>query len=119
MDEVSVHVGGHVTLLFSIHSDAILPRNQGSKGAGLCLEHGVIVSVGLSQEDKFEIIDMFGNNSEISNELYSDLIEAFRHLFKISENISLRVELQLPLSQGFGMSAAGLLATSLALGIIR
>ena len=116
MDEVSVHVGGHVTLLFSIHSDAILPRNQGSKGAGLCLEHGVIVSVGLSQEDKFEIIDMFGNNSEISNELYSDLLEAFRHLFNISENISLRVELQLPLSQGFGMSAAGLLATSLALG---
>ena len=44
MGEVS-SVGGHVTLLFSIHSEPLLARNQGSKGAGLCLEHGVISTV--------------------------------------------------------------------------
>ena len=31
----TVRVGGHITLLFSIHDDALLPRNQGSRGAGL------------------------------------------------------------------------------------
>ena len=39
----TVRVGGHITLLFSIHDDALLPRNQGSRGAGLCLEKGVQV----------------------------------------------------------------------------
>ena len=33
----TVQVGGHITLLFSIHDDALLPRNQGSRGAGLSL----------------------------------------------------------------------------------
>ena len=41
----TVRVGGHITLLFSIHDDALLPRNQGSRGAGFCLEKGVEVSI--------------------------------------------------------------------------
>ena len=48
--------------------------------------------------------------------LYSDLIESFRELFQINERIDVNVRLELPISQGFGMSAAGLLATSLCLG---
>ena len=41
----TVQVGGHITLLFSIHDDALLPRNQGSRGAGICLDKGVRVSI--------------------------------------------------------------------------
>ena len=117
MDGISVHVGGHVTLLFSIHSDSILPRNQGSKGAGLCLEHGVVAQVKLAEnEDEIVINDMHGEQLELENGLYVDLLDAFRNLFNISQNVRIEIDLQLPLSQGFGMSAAGLLATSFALG---
>ena len=117
MDEVTVHVGGHVTLLFSIHSDSILPRNQGSKGAGFCLEHGVIASVkSNTSEDKITITDIHGKSDSLDSAFYHDLLVAFRELFKISESVEIKIELQLPLSQGFGMSAAGLLATSFALG---
>ena len=51
MSEVTVQVGGHVTLLFSVNSKALLTRNQGSKGAGLCLEDGVESTVRLAEEE--------------------------------------------------------------------
>ena len=51
----TVQVGGHITLLFSIHDDALLPRNQGSRGAGICLEHGVSVSI--QESGRSEVIE--------------------------------------------------------------
>ena len=118
MEPVSVHVGGHVTLLFSIHSEALLPRNQGSKGAGFCIEHGVVSTVGISDSDADEIsvLNYEGDNFDDGNELYLSLLQEFRKLFSISSPVRIDVALELPVSQGFGMSAAGLLATSLALG---
>lgn len=118
MEPVSVHVGGHVTLLFSIHSEALLPRNQGSKGAGFCIEHGVVATVGISDSDTdtISVLDYEDENFADGNELYLSLLREFRKLFTISSPVKIEVSLQLPVSQGFGMSAAGLLATSLALG---
>ena len=37
------HVGGHVTLIFSIQDDAENLIEQGSRGAGLSLDRGVII----------------------------------------------------------------------------
>ena len=118
MSEVTVQVGGHVTLLFSIHSKALLARNQGSKGAGLCLEDGVMSTVRILEEgpDEISVIAMDGTLFESGKKLYSDLLQAFRHIFNVEEAVSIEIQLELPVSQGFGMSAAGLLATSLALG---
>ena len=118
MSEVSVHVGGHVTLLFSIHSASLLARNQGSKGAGFCLEHGVIATVkeAVSEGDIISVFNFKGEKLEFGESLYFPLLEEFRELFGIDTSVELVVELELPVSQGFGMSAAGLLATSLALG---
>ena len=118
MGEVTVHVGGHVTLLFSIHSDALLARNQGSKGAGLCLEHGVRSTVKTLQQesDEISVFSMDGKRFANGEKLYVDLLKAFRTVFSVDNPVSIEVRLELPVSQGFGMSAAGLLATSLALG---
>ena len=115
MSEVTVHVGGHVTLLFSIHSNSLLSRNQGSKGAGFCLEDGVEVSIRRTdnETDKISVTAIDGSTLDGGLKLYSDLIESFRELFQINERIDVDVRLELPISQGFGMSAAGLLATSL------
>ena len=48
--------------------------------------------------------------------MYVDLVDELRQarLLPIDSNYSVDVELQLPLSQGFGMSAAGLSALALA-----
>ncbi|MDP6870191.1 MAG: hypothetical protein QGI21_05410 [Candidatus Poseidoniaceae archaeon] len=117
MEHVKVHVGGHVTLLFSIHSSSLLPRNQGSRGAGLCLEHGVEASVKISSNDDIIVVKkMDGKPLEKGELIYFELLETFREIFKISESVDIEVNLELPISQGFGMSAAGLMAVSFALG---
>ena len=36
---------GHITLIFSIHDSSLLPRAQGSRGVGICLEDGVRVEL--------------------------------------------------------------------------
>ena len=118
MSEVTVHVGGHVTLLFSVNSKQLLARNQGSKGAGLCLEDGVESTVRhLSKgQDKISVTTMDGASFEDGRDLYIELLDSFRELFNVTSPVEIEVKLELPISQGFGMSAAGLLATSLALG---
>ena len=136
----TVQVGGHITLLFSIHDDALLPRNQGSRGAGLSLAKGVRVSI--KETGRSEVIEegqeMAGwdqdipsirskgvtevnihsldSNESLSHEMYVDLVDELRQarLLPIDSNYSVDVEVQLPLSQGFGMSAAGLSALALA-----
>ena len=96
----------------------MLSRNQGSKGAGFCLEDGVEVSIKRTdnETDKISVTTIHGSTLDGGLKLYSDLIESFRELFQINERIDVDVRLELPISQGFGMSAAGLLATSLCLG---
>ena len=96
----------------------MLSRNQGSKGAGFCLEDGVEVSIKRTENetDKISVTTIDGSILDGGLKLYSDLIESFRELFQINERIDVDVRLELPISQGFGMSAAGLLATSLCLG---
>ena len=37
------HVGGHVTLIFSVQDEADNLLHQGSRGAGMSLDRGVIV----------------------------------------------------------------------------
>jgi len=118
ISEVTVQVGGHVTLLFSVHSKSLLARNQGSKGAGFCLEDGVLSTVKILNKgpDKITVTSMDGSLFEKGEQLYLEMLNSFREVFKIESAVSIDVQLELPVSQGFGMSAAGLLATSLALG---
>ncbi len=118
MSEITVQVGGHVTLLFSVHSKALLARNQGSKGAGFCLEDGVESTVKILSKgpDKISVTAMDGSPFEEGKQLYLELLNSFREVFNIESSVSIDVQLELPVSQGFGMSAAGLLATCLALG---
>ncbi len=118
MDEVTVQVGGHVTLLFSVHSKPLLARNQGSKGAGLCLEDGVKATVEhiAKGPDQILVTKMDGSPFLEGEKMYFDLLNSFRDLFNIDLPVRITINLELPVSQGFGMSAAGILATSLALG---
>ena len=107
--------GSHVTLIFTINDDSKQLDEQGSLGVGLCLEHGVeIIARGV--EGNFGV-----NVKFIQGQGESELYEQVFRL--LSENIvniknynwDLAIKLKLPISQGFGMSAAGAVAAALAI----
>ena len=134
-------IGGHITLLFTVEKDGRLLRNQGSRGAGFNVEHGVRASVleikrtnveeqvGLSAGSSLDkkinvkfgdieitVLDMDGKEMIDSSSIYFDLVDELRHakLLEKSDSYSIEVNLDLPTSQGFGMSAAGLIAVAYA-----
>ena len=43
------HVGGHITLLFTVEKEGRLLRNQGSRGVGINIQHGVEVKLSIKQ----------------------------------------------------------------------
>ena len=132
----TVRCGGHITLLFSIDKSGRLKRNQGSRGAGFSIQHGVEISGSIRNDPECQpstlmrgiqpdphpvdknplpssvsIIDRHGQPF-MGQSLYLDYIDACRHatLVKPWESFDLHVNLECPTSQGFGMSAAGLMA---------
>jgi pantoate kinase len=132
--------GGHITLLFSIWKESHLARSQGSRGAGLNIAEGIEATVEYlstnqpeieaklssgSQLDTpagpiadgeihIEVVSMDGMEMLQSEQIYIDLVSELRmaRLLKREDSYSIRVELELPTSQGFGMSAAGLIAVA-------
>ena len=108
------HVGGHVTLIFSVQDDSAHLLEQGSRGAGISLDRGVIIEVqGQSGNGKITLIE----GDAPSSELHQLVLEELKHFEpSFGENDwTLRHEGELPTSQGFGLSAAGAIACALAL----
>ncbi len=125
--------GGHITLLFTVDKSNALMRSQGSRGAGFSINHGVEVNATLHRIDlgdawkmsgiapdqprpalepkpsAISVADMYGEHLE-NTELYLDFLEACRDatLLRPEEWMEINVRLECPTSQGFGMSAAGL-----------
>jgi len=134
--------GGHVTLLFSICLDSKLPRSQGSRGAGFNITDGVEANVrhlwsnkpasairysaGSSLDEKIgdvkqgdlriNVTAMDGSELHNGTVIYQELIEGLidARLLNREDAYEINVQLELPTSQGFGMSAAGLIAVALA-----
>lgn len=133
--------GGHITLLFSIDKSARLKRSQGSRGAGFTVQHGVKVHVslftdeatapkqamvGIQPDPQPFVVDMEHSTVVVQDasgmqrpdtSLYFDYIQACRDatLLRKHEYVAVEVVLECPTSQGFGMSAAGLVALGRAL----
>ena len=133
---------GHITLIFSIHDGSLLPRAQGSRGVGICLEDGVRVELDhtgkISPDSKAKtshgqsldtpavfskngelIVSIYSMNGEKfsgSDAMYHDLVSELREMYLLNkyDSFKLNIFLELPVSQGFGMSASGLLSASLA-----
>ena len=96
---------GSVTLFFEIRDEHEDPLKKGSRGVGVCLSRGVITT--LEEGDDLQI---FINGKRREGTIQEDVAEFYG--FKGT----IRSEVQLPISQGFGMSGAAALSTSLALG---
>lgn len=135
MTPITQRCGGHITLLFTVDKTNSLMRSQGSKGAGFSIHHGVeatgtmhrrpasdaVKMSGITPDKRSEqmapllpevsVRDMSGDHVE-HVDIYLDLIQACYDatLLRHDESIRLDVRLECPRSQGFGMSAAGLIA---------
>jgi pantoate kinase len=102
---------GHITGFFQIcDSDDIL--SMGSRGAGLCITLGATSSVKVEDSAKQQIsvmIDGKESKAEVTT-------EALRYILGHAKSrVEVNTTLDLPQSQGFGMSAAGSLSSALAL----
>lgn len=105
---------GHVTGFFQICEKKDL-LSTGSRGAGLCLTRGAVSSVRVEDGQKQSVSTYLNgkmSTAEVTRAAIKDMIG--------KENVRVTIEtvLQLPQSQGFGMSAAGALSASIALADI-
>jgi pantoate kinase len=113
----SSHCGGHLTWLFTVESDDSNPVWQGSRGAGICIEAGLNIHCTASKasSDDIEItVENANGDSNIDlNILYSEVVKT-TSLFTNVTGIHwhFHVDTELPISQGFGLSAAGALAAA-------
>jgi pantoate kinase len=101
---------GHVTGFFVPDVTARDPRARGSIGAGLVLELGVTASAEWYPRESSRTVvaaDIPGR-LPISQEVARRLVPPH------SGRVTVRLAHQMPVGQGFGMSAAGALATALA-----
>ncbi len=99
---------GSITLFFEIRDEHKEPLRIGSRGIGICVSLGAITSV---QEG--EDLRVFVNGKSMKNSLQEDIARACG--FKGT----IKTDLQLPVSQGFGMSAAAALSTSLSIAKLK
>lgn len=96
---------GHVTGFFAIHDKASDPLARGSRGGGWCLEQGAWAAVQETDETVFLV------NGEPDDAPVT--LAALENL-KTDTPLAVDIRLDLPVGQGFGMSASGTLAACLA-----
>ncbi len=102
---------GHVTAFFEVVEDPD-PRKKGSRGAGLCLDLGVR-TVARVRDASRPSVDIVVNGKRGKVEVTRAVAEKF--LGTHSQEVKILSETPLPVSQGFGVSAAAALSTALAL----
>ena len=107
--------GAHITLLFTIDDSSKDPVYQGSRGAGICLKDGV-EAIAKGDNGSGKMIVRF-KNGEHDSRMYQDVLsELVEQIPEIGDfDWELNIIMSLPTSQGFGMSASGAVASSMAI----
>lgn len=101
---------GHITGFFHVCEDED-PLRMGSRGAGICLTRGVLTEVDVSASSRMEF-EVLINGRPQEDEVTRRVVEL---LLDEPTRVLVRSEVQLPISQGFGMSGAAALSTAYAL----
>jgi pantoate kinase len=121
---------GHVTGLFEIHDEAPELARRGSRGAGFCLASGALSYVEVAPADSLEVriaLDKEEQDAPVTRDAVIRVLKQAVRDAKIPLNkdapqgsrarirVHVHTDLHLPVSQGFGMSAAGALSAAMAL----
>lgn len=110
--EAAAFAPGHITAFFEIHDQHPDPLRKGSRGAGLNLDLGALTHV-KAERAEAQRIEVWLDDEPAEAPVTA---QAVRNLLgKSALHVQVRSQVQLPVSQGFGMSAAGALSTALAL----
>ncbi len=109
-NRVKAHCPGHITGIFTIEDQEPDFMKKGSRGLGFCTELGATSEVSFTPGTGQINISI---NSEKSDAPVTKLALQLM-LPKLDLDITASIELQAPMGQGFGMSAAGTFATCLA-----
>ncbi|HET6399212.1 MAG TPA: hypothetical protein VFH47_06630, partial [Candidatus Thermoplasmatota archaeon] len=99
------HAPGHVSGLFAIHDEPEEPLRKGSRGAGWCVDRGATATAMPSERPRLRVDGAEGEWEVTRRAL---------HILAPRQAMDVDVRLELPVGQGFGMSAAGTLAACLA-----
>lgn len=102
---------GHITGFFEICDDETDPAKIGSRGAGFSVRLGVTTRVEI-KEDGFPGILCIINGEQQEASTTRAAVELL--LGREALNVTVRQTMDLPASQGFGMSASGALSAALA-----
>jgi len=110
--QATAYAPGHISAFFEpVFTPQSLDKT-GSRGAGLCLTHGATTTIHLTIA-KEQTITITINNKPATAPVTT---LACRHLLGDQPcSLTIKTDLPLPISQGFGMSAAGAYSTALAL----
>jgi pantoate kinase len=106
--KVTYWVAGHLTGIFEIKDSSENTLEKGSLGAGLSIKRGVQTSVSYNEQPN---VDIYFNN-EKTHSTYSAVTEkVIELLVPIKDRTHFRInhDFEVPLSTGFGASAAGAL----------
>jgi pantoate kinase len=101
---------GHVTGYFSPDLGVRDPRGRGSVGAGLVLDAGVVAEAAWSPDRATRVIVSSPEGASLP--ISTDVAQRLSAV--AGGRLEVRISHALPIGQGFGMSAAGALATGLA-----
>ncbi|MFW3145344.1 MAG: hypothetical protein ACMUIE_00855 [Thermoplasmatota archaeon] len=113
---------GHITGFFSIHDCSKDVLRRGSRGAGVNLSLGALSSVVLRAPEEtgskkplsLKLAIKGTNDFEQDPRIYGAVLESLLPERGKGWEVQLRINLQLPVGQGFGMSGAGALSTAVA-----
>ncbi|MFX0122840.1 MAG: pantoate kinase [Candidatus Hodarchaeota archaeon] len=113
-DDVSYWVASHLTGIFEIRDRIDDLLRKGSRGAGLSINRGVITTISLTKRSNVQIYFDGRERNETNAAVTTKVLEI---LLPKKERVNLRVDhtFQVPLSSGYGASAAGAVGTAFAL----
>ncbi len=113
-DDVSYWVAAHLTGIFEIKDESNDLLTKGSRGAGLCIERGVKTTI---QQSKCPKIEIFFNGVKQKNTEAAVTTSVLEILLPQQERSNLKIthDFEIPLSSGYGASAAGAVGTAFAI----
>ncbi len=113
-DDVSYWVAAHLTGIFEIKDESNDILTKGSRGAGLCINRGVITTIHQSKCSQIEIFFNGVKQKDTEAAITTRVLEILLPQ-QLRSNLRVSHDFEIPLSSGYGASAAGAVGTAFAL----